>query len=268
MMVPAYNMMKYLRVYKVFFHNAVSRESQYRLNAWLNTLFNFVWLGVMFIMMRVLFEHTDSIGGWTKEAAILLMLTWTIADELQIIFFNNIVNIPNTIVEGNLDLYITKPINTLFAICTKQIYLHIALRLLIDLIVLAGFIFYSAVPVSLLHATLGGILLLCGTIIIASFTLIINTFSFWFERIDNINDAWFTVINIGSYPLSVLPKTMRILFLTLVPIGFSAYVPIGVFTGQLSPVWTLYAFGATLTIGTVAVLFWNIAIRKYASASS
>lgn len=268
MMERECSMKKYLRVYKIFFQNAVSRESQYRLNAWLNTLFNVVWLGVMYLMMSVLFEHTTEINGWTKNAAMLLMLGWTIADEIQIIFFNNITNIPNTVVEGNLDMYVTKPINTLFAICTKNIALHISFRLITDLFVFIAFIFHHNIPLSLINILLGIFLLFCGTIITASFTLILNTFSFWFERIDNINDAWFTILNIGSYPTSILPKTLRVLFFTIIPIAFVAYLPVGVFTGQIEKIWTLYGFGFTICITSVAILFWNFALKKYSSASS
>ncbi|MEK7084049.1 MAG: ABC-2 family transporter protein [Patescibacteria group bacterium] len=261
--------MKYLRIYNVLLKNAVSYEAQYRGDTWLKLFVNVIWIGMLATIIEVIFRQTPAIGGWEKPEVYLLTILWVIADEwYTALFKGNIWDIPNVITDGKLDVLLTKPAHVLFLVMTKIIYLHSFYRFLTQLAVLGLFLLKFDVTVSLWHIPFAILLLVCGIIINCAVALVLNTLSFWFLRISNINDAWESIAMIGRYPLSVLPKTMKILTLTAVPIAFQSYLPTSMLLGRLPWFGAVYAVLFTGIISCVAVAFWNFAIRRYASASS
>lgn len=263
-------MKKYLRIYQRFFENALSYQAQRRGDTWMKLFLNILWLGMLFLFINVFFEHTQSFAGWSKEEVYLLAFFWICADEIMILFFEqNVTNIPDTVTDGGLDLYLTKPVNTLFLVSTQKILLFSSYRLILQMILFWGFL--SRHPDIFSWPRLAAVLPLffCGIITVYSFLLILNTLSFWFFRIDNVNDLWLTLSNdVGKYPVDALPRPLRILFLTAIPAAFAAYVPTAALLGKIHLFGILYALGFTVCIFLLAIAFWQFALKRYSSASS
>ena len=57
-------MKKYLKTYKVMLENSVSYEIQYRKNAWIKLMTNFLWLGMILLTIEIIFTYTPSLSGW------------------------------------------------------------------------------------------------------------------------------------------------------------------------------------------------------------
>jgi len=56
--------------------------------------------------------------------------------------------------------------------------------------------------------------------------------SFWFYRIENINYLIESISDFGRFPISILPRTIKIIILTIIPVAFQAYIPIVTLTGR------------------------------------
>lgn len=262
-------MKKYFRVYKRFIENAVSYQAQYRGDTLLSLLLNFLWVGVLIFTIEIFFGHTESLAGWAKEEVYILALFWMIVDELFIIFFNqNLQAIPNEVTEGKLDLYIIKPANKLFLISTQRLHIKAIYRLLtyIGLFIFAAIHF--EIDLQFLHSLATFLLLLCGIVVVYSVVLILNTLSFWFYRIDNINELWFSFDDIGRYPIDVLPRGFRVLFFTFIPIAYTGYFPALFFFQKLPWIYLIIIPLFALLLFICAVVFWNFAMKHYTSASS
>lgn len=261
-------MLYYFRIYRIYINNAVSYHAQYRASTWLHFILHIVWLAMTLFLVSIFFEHIDAIAGWKKEELYLMAILWSLADQISIVFFNNITNLPDLVTDGNLDGHLTKPASPLFTITLNKINIFALYKALGECALLAWLFFHYNFSIDLLHITMGTMLFLSAVIINYSFVLILNTLSFWFYRINNVNEAWFTVFEIGKYPLSVLPKTGRILFLTVLPVAFIAYIPVATITGKFPWYGILYAVLFTVFMFLFAILFWKHALKKYSSASS
>jgi len=260
---------KYLRVYKVFIENAFSYDVQYRGDTILKLISNMLWVGMLFLTIEIIFSHTTSIVGWSKQEVYLMTVIWVIADELfSGLFSANIFKISNYVTDGELDVLITKPISTLFIVSNKHIMLRAFYRLLMQLPILFWIIHHFQIEVTLVNSLLATLLILVAVWIDYSRCLIANTLSFWFHRIENVNDLIGTMNTLGKYPLSIWPRTVKIILLTALPIAFSGFMPTATLVGRWPWYGVLYAFVFAVVLCVLAVQFWNFALRRYSSASS
>lgn len=257
----------HLRIYRIIVENAVSYEAQYRKDTIAKMVLNILWLGMLFVLIEIVFTHTASFAGWSKEAVYLLMLFWAIADEIDIAFFNQVSFIPDYITDGALDGLLIKPANTLF-LATVNLRMKAIYRLVTELVVAGGVFFIFDIPVTVLGLFLGVILLVTGVIALYSLRLMLNTLAFWFYRISNINALFYMMQSLGQYPLDIYPKTARIVLLTAIPVGLVGFVPALAALGNAPARLIILAFGTSVALFILATCFWKFAIRRYTSASS
>jgi len=260
---------KYIKIYKVFIENGISYVTQYRHDNWLNLLIHLLYLGMLFLVIEIIFGQTQTIVGWEKHEVYLLALLWSIVDELFVVFFGaNVSRIPDVITDGKLDLIISKPVSSLFMVSTNFFLFRGVYRLLVTLIVLVWLFWQFDFGFSFYHIPLAILLLFMGLIVLYSIHLIAATLSFWFFRISNIYNAIETFSTMGRYPLNVFPKVVKIISLSAIPIGFTAYVPLSILSGRWPLYGFLYAISFTVLIFCLAVKFWKFAVKRYSSASS
>lgn len=221
------------------------------------------------ITIEVIFTQTQTIAGWGKHEVYLMMILWVIVDELYTLLFEgNMDMIPHIVTDGGLDIYLTKPAHSLFIVSTKKIYIHSIWRLITQLLILVWLFTRFNFTIAPYWIPIIAILIPAAVLINYAGALILNTLSFWLFRIDNVNDLWNVVRSLGRYPLSILPKTLKIITLTAIPIAFQAYVPTSILTGRWPWYGVIYMTAFTVILLFIAVKFWNFAIRRYSSASS
>jgi ABC-2 type transport system permease protein len=260
---------KYFRIYRVLFSNSLSFEAQYRYDTIIKLLANLLWVGMMFIIIEVIFSHTTAIAGWSKPEMYLMTIFWIIADELYVALFgNNLPAISEYITHGELDQFLTKPVAPLFLVSCRSVLIRSFYRLGTQLLILGWFVWHFDVAVSGLHVVMAALLIIVAVSVDYARVLFANTFSFWFLRIENINEAIGALHSFGKYPLSIWPKTIKIVFLTALPVAFSGFIPVATLTGRWPWYGILYAFLFAGLLCLLAVKFWHFALKRYSSASS
>ncbi len=260
---------KYFTLYRLFFNNALSLEAQYRVDTWLKLITNIIWIITLFAIIEVVFNHTSALLGWSKAEVYILTMLWVLLDELFITLFReNFYDFSLLTAEGQLDFYLTKPVNTLFLVTTKRILARAGYRFIMQIAVLLYVLWNFDITIRISFIPLFILLLIIGLIIQYSYSLFFNIFSFWYLRIENINELIGALSMSGRYPLSILPKTLKIITFSAIPIAFSAYVPLAVLLGKMPWTVTFLALGVALSFFGLSVSFWNYAVRQYSSASS
>jgi ABC-2 type transport system permease protein len=270
MKVPVFKTIKkYLRVFSVFLSNSISYEAQYRADTIIKLFVNLFWIGMLFTVITVIFSQTSTIAGWSKQEVYLMTVLWIIADEMYVMFFgSNLQNIPTMVVDGELDNYLTKPVSSLFLVSFKFFLMRSVYRVLIQFVILFWLVWKFDFAVSYLHSILVVLLIIVAVVIDYSRSLIGNTLGFWFMQIENLNEVLGSLSVLGRYPLEIWPKTVKILFLTFLPVAFSGFIPTATLTGRWPWYGILYAFIFAIVLLFIAIHFWRFAIRSYSSASS
>src|SRR5205807_9829805 len=80
-----------------------------------------LWFCGQIIFFGIIFGQVSNIGGWSQWEVILLIGTHQmIAQIFQAFFFVNVANIPELVRTGKLDSLLVLPIDSQFAVSTKQ----------------------------------------------------------------------------------------------------------------------------------------------------
>src|SRR5467141_5017438 len=148
-------MRRYIEIYSIILRNSLIREMSFKANFLLWMIVEILWFCGQIVFFSIIFGQVDHIGDWTKWEVVLLVGTHQmIAQIFQGFFFVNIANIPELVRTGKLDSLLVLPIDSQFAVSTKQFGLDSVLNALLGGVVVI-------VALSQLHVTpgLGAILL-------------------------------------------------------------------------------------------------------------
>src|SRR5207302_10684491 len=116
--------------------NSLIREMSFKANFLLWMLVEVLWFVGQIVFFSIIFGNVDRIGDWTKWEVVLLIGTHQmIAQIFQAFFFVNVANIPELVRTGKLDSLLVLPIDSQFAVSSKQFGLDSVLNALLGAIV-------------------------------------------------------------------------------------------------------------------------------------
>ena len=114
-------MRRYIEIYSIMLRNSLIRELSFKANFLLWMIVEILWFCGQIVFFSIIFANVDRIGDWTKWEVVLLIGTHQmIAQLFQAFFFVNVANIPELVRTGKLDSLLVLPIDSQFAVSTKQ----------------------------------------------------------------------------------------------------------------------------------------------------
>ena len=112
---------RYGEVYAIMLRNSLIREMAFKANFLLWMGVELLWFIGQIVFIEVIFGYVERIGDWTKWEVVLLVGTHQlIAQIFQAFFYSNLANLPELIRTGRFDFLLLQPIDTQFAVSTKQ----------------------------------------------------------------------------------------------------------------------------------------------------
>src|SRR5438045_7408549 len=129
-------MRRYLEIWRIMLRNSLIQELSFKANFILWMIVEVLWFCGQVAFFSIIFGQVDQIGGWSKWEVILLVGTHQmIAQLFQAFFFVNVSNIPELVRTGRLDSLLVLPIDSHFAVSTKQFGLDSVLNAILGGIV-------------------------------------------------------------------------------------------------------------------------------------
>ena len=264
-------MRRYLEIWGIMLRNSLIRELSFKANFILWMIVEVLWFCGQIVFFSIIFGQVDRIGDWTKWEVILLVGTHQmIAQLFQAFFFVNVSNIPELVRTGKLDSLLVLPIDSQFAVSTKQFGLDSVLNAILGGVVVI-------VALSNLHVTpsVSAVLLYIiavgfGVAVHYSIMLSLAAFSFWIVRAQGLVYGYFNFLHIARYPDVIFPRVFRFIFGWIIPVVIVANIPARLLIKPLGqPGWLMLHL---VLAGSIAFclsrVFWRFALRHYSSASS
>src|SRR6188508_3864330 len=125
-------MRRYFQIWGIMLRNSLIREMSFKANFILWLIVEILWFCGQIAFFGIIFGQVDRIGDWTKWEVILLIGTHQmIAQLFQAFFFVNVSNIPELVRTGRLDSLLVLPVDSQFAVSTKQFGLDSVLNALL-----------------------------------------------------------------------------------------------------------------------------------------
>src|SRR5213083_2374758 len=131
-------MRRYIEIYSIMLRNSLIRDISFKANFLLWMVVEILWFCGQIVFFSIIFGTVDHIGDWTKWEVVLLIGTHQIISQLfQAFFFVNLANIPELVRMGKLDSVLVLPIDSQFAVSTKQFGLDSIVNALLGAVVVS-----------------------------------------------------------------------------------------------------------------------------------
>ena len=258
---------RYLKLYKRILSFAIMKATAYGQDFFVWSMVDTVWAVVNLGFFWILFQRIPTISGWTfAEMTIPLGMFYLLNMFLWGFMYGNMRQIPYDINQGELDIYLTKPVNSQFLISTRFVSLSLLPSLATGLILLKyGFAANNINGLRILVIPVG---LLAAILISYSLWFISVTTAFWFNRLRNIGEVFGQASDIARYPTGIFSPVLRFIFTFVLPFGLIGFVPAEVILGRAGLVKMLLPLTAGIVLLYLSHRFWNFSLKRYSSASS
>lgn len=261
--------MRYLRLLGAFYRTSIQTDMEYRADFFTRIIASLLGLLTTIGSLSIAFNYTSQIKGWSFAQVLVLLAVYYLMDGLIETFIApNMRNIMGQVREGTLDFVLLKPVVPQFMATLRTLNIW----RVVNVLVAVGLAFYSISRLSLSvgvgEATSFAVTLIAGTAVVYSFWLFLVTLTFWFTRIDNIEQLIWQAFEAGRYPIEIYPYWLRGALTYVVPVAFIITVPAKALTGQLAFSYSFVALGMGLLALLLSSAFWRFGLRYYTGASS
>jgi len=264
-------MRRYIEIYSIMLRNSLIREMSFKANFLLWMVVEVLWFCGQIVFFSIIFGQVDHIGDWTKWEVVLLVGTHQmIAQIFQGFFFVNIANIPELVRTGKLDSLLVLPVDSQFAVSTKQFGLDSMINAALGGVVVCVSLSRLGIMPNPVAILLYLAALVFGVAVHYSIMLGLAPVGFWIVRAQVLVYGYFNFLNIARYPDVIFPKIFRFIFGWIIPVVIIANIPARLLIkslgrpGQLM----LHLVIASTLIFWLSRVFWRFALRHYSSASS
>ncbi len=268
MLALAPKLKKYFQLYGAFFKASAIAEVEFRLNFIMRIFNDVIWYAAQVFTFEVLFMHTTKIGTWDiYQTRVFLGVLFIIDAFYMILLQENLDRFSEKVRKGELDLLLTKPVNSQFMISFQRV----SVSCIGNLMIAIGWFVSSLLnlqDVSWSRALWIFLLIPCGFAVLYSIRFAMAALSVILVKADNLQFVWYQLYRLGMRPDSIYLKWLQVIILTIVPVGLIASVPA---RAILDPpelwvyAWSILAAPLSIWLSS---RFWKFALSKYQSASS
>jgi ABC-2 type transport system permease protein len=225
---------------------------------------------VNILTVSVIYEHTQSIAGWSKYEMILLVGTSMLIQRLLMGFFwSSIFEMGRNVRNGNFDFLLAQPGNVLFMASTRKLDPDG----LINSFVALAIVTYAARQLNL-HPGAADIVLyllmiLSGLVIHYSILVLSMSLSFWATNSQGLEGGYFTLTEFSRLPEKAFTGFVsRVLFVWALPVIVVSNAPARTILHGFDAKWALWLLACAAGWFGAAVFVFHRGLRRYASASS
>ncbi|MEP7014494.1 MAG: ABC-2 family transporter protein [Verrucomicrobiota bacterium] len=264
-------MRRYIEIYSIMLRNSLIREMSFKANFLLWMIVEILWFVGQIVFFSIIFGNVDRIYDWTKWEVILLVGTHQMVAQLfQAFFFVNVANVPELVRTGKLDSLLVLPLDSQFAVSTKQFGLDSIVNAALGGVVVCVSLSRLGVVPHAMSILLYLIALGFGVVVHYSIMISLAAVSFWIVRAQGLVYGYFNFLNIARYPDVIYPRLFRFIFSWIIPVVIIANIPARLLIKPLSqPAWLMFhLIAASALVFCFSRMFWRFALRHYSSASS
>ena len=261
--------MNFFRLAWAYFRVGALNELQYRVNFFIQVFQSFLALGTGLVGLALVFNHTDSLSGWSRLELLAVMgIHILMGGLIKTTIQPNMERLMGDVQQGTLDYTLTRPADSQVLVSVREVRIWQVVDILMGLIVLLVALVQIQHRVGLWQALGFGIALVMGGLMIYCFWLMLTTGAFWVVRMDQIVELFQGVYQAGRWPVGIYPLWLRTGLTFLVPVAFAVTVPAEALTGRLT--WQTMVGAAALTafLFVLARWVWKTGLRNYTGASA
>lgn len=262
--------MRYIKLYLSFFKMDIRRVAMYRINLIVGNLgYLLDSIATIFSVMMIL-NVSHTIGGWSAYEIIFLYAFILAATSIWEFFLVTTLEIPLLILEGDLDVFLVRPINPLFQFIIFELDEEAIFEVIFSIGLLIFSIIMLGIPLDFFFWIKLILYLISSVVVIEAIYLAICSVCFWMKSNSGLMQIMWEFYKMGQYPLTIYPMIFKVL-LTIIPLAFIGFYPTNlILNGADYPLYITFgvvlAGPAFLTI--VYCFIWKLGLKRYTGAGS
>lgn len=262
-------MLRYLRLLAVQLRASTLLAIQYRVEFAFEALTILFWSAATFVPLFVVFEHSDSIAGWSSSQALLVVGFFLLVKSVyEGAVHPSLLQVVEHIRKGSLDFVLLKPADAQFLVSTAKFEPSSSIGA-VGALVLIGYAWSPAGAVLTLSGALSVLFLAVASLVLLySFWILVVSAAFYVVRVDNLGYLLGSVLDFGRWPSSIWRGGLQVVFTFVIPLALMTTWPAEALLGRLEFSQAALALGFSAAFGVVARRLWKSALGRYTSASS
>lgn len=263
-------MLKELKLYPKYVSMSIRGSLSYKADS-IIMIISFAFTEVVSLATVYLIVGTvPELGVWTFSSLAFLFGFTLVPKSIDHIFTDELWMLAyRAIRRGELDMYLTRPLNPLFQFVAQTFKWDGCGELAVGIAVMGIF-----APQTGIAFTFGGVmgLIVCavlGVLAFAGIKLLFASLAFWIKNAGIFLNNIYSLSNYAKYPVRYMGKAFSAILFYVVPFGLFLYYPVEcLITGE--NIWwaALWSFVAVAVILTIAFFAWHRGLRRYESAGN
>lgn len=229
-------------------------------------------LGILTIWATV--SNFGSLAGWSFSELTFLYGIAVVSHGLSVVLFVQTWYIHYSVIDGEFDRYILRPLNVFFQFSVSLVNLIGITDMFPGICILVyGCIAVNFKP-TFMNILMLIVVILCGTFIRGALYIISGSMAFFTKSPNGLTGTMQTMFQYTTmYPMTIYPKIIQNIFTFIIPMGFISFYPVSEFLNKdtgvlaLNGMW-LWGIGVAAVLMFIAIRFFNYGMTKYESAGS
>lgn len=263
-------MRRQLKLILILVKLKLSHLMVFRLNFFGAFLVDGSLFAIEILAFSAIYGHVEGIGGWSRGEMLIFIGTFSLINALNmLIFFFGVITIPDKIIRGGLDHYLTKPMNPLLRLTFEQVNPGSSPLVLGSFAIIGYGVSQLATPPGIHQMVLYGVMVLLMTLLWYDMELILRCIPFFTPSASQVDQLEGSVITLCfRIPGTLFKGVYKVIFYFVLPYGIMATLPAQVLGGTLSPLGLAYGVVIAVAFTAFALWLWRTGLRRYKSASS
>ncbi len=261
---------KHLLIYRLFLKNSLMAQMEYRFNFIGNLAMESGYLLVKLSYVVVVYRSGVEINGLSPDEILLFIGTFVMLTAVYAgLFMINNFGLRGKIKDGDLDLFITKPVSLQFMATLRQADLTI-----FSVDAIAGSIMvavaWARLGIPVTFFTVGGYLgfIVISSLVSYSLFLLPQILSFWLMNTSAIAEITDSFWDFNSMPMEIYTQWIKQIGVFILPIFVITNFPPLFVLNKMPPVYLAWSVLLPILLLVVVRQVWKRGLRNYSSASS
>lgn len=260
---------RYVRLLGVFAKFSLMSQMEYRVNFAASAFVEMGWMLVKLSYVAVVYRAGVNIGILTPDHIMLFIGTYVMMTGFYMLYYVNFTSLGAMVREGQLDMYLVKPMSSQFLITLRRLDFGMFLTNFVAGTVMVCYGWRQAgLPVTFFSVAGFLFLLVCSNLLTYSMFLIPHLLCFWLVSTRGIVDITAALWDFNNMPQMIYGKWMQRIGTFLLPVFVITNFPGLFLMGELSKGMMVWAVIAPILAFMIARLVWKRAVKSYTSASS
>ena len=217
----------------------------------------------------IAFHYTKTIGGWSfSQAMVLLSIYYLMDGIIEMFIAPNMRATMELVRQGTLDFVLIKPVSAQFMASFRTVNIWRIINVIVGIGLSVTTIVQRGLSIGVYEAGMFAVTLFCGATIVYSFWLFLVTLTFWFVKIDNIEQIVWQAFEAGRYPVDVYPVWLKNFLTYVVPVVFIITIPAQALAGKLHIEFLAVCILVASCTLLAASAFWSFGLKRYTGASA